>query len=696
MELLRSAAALISKVTSDFGFGFGEKVELPYDSFWELYDGIRKEDGLRCSIFVFNKGSVEEKWAMAQNALSKIRTLHHPYIIRYLNGKEIEGRSITIVTERVIPLNLNRNKIDKETSILGLYQISTALQFIHENALSVHGNVRISSIFVNESGEWKIFGLELFSLIKEKECILYTHGGRIPDSFKYMPPEIQCKSWGSLNETPLETAIDAYSLGCLIYEIFNGTFRASSDLTQRGKIPQTLFNTYKKLLNPKPTLRLSVSSFINYGRSDGGFFRTELIECSEFLEQFSLKDKEQRNAFLRQISDFIDKFPKLFLKFKVLPGLIRLFEFNEGGNKAFSLILKIGNLLENDYQSLISPFIAHMFLNQNKSIRLCLLENLSDYANHISNKVINDEIFPKMLSGFNDTSPLVREETVKAVLFIVSKLSEHNINNELLKYLLKTQRDQQPEIRTNTTICLGKIAKHIKPNNRQRILISAFTGSLQDSFVPARIAALMALRATYNLFDESVCCIKLIPTISPMLIDNEKSVRIQAKKTIDLYFQKVTKLISALDNTSESANSDISNIDKSKIIVDSNSSLFSKNKIEVKQKSYNNSIEKKKVSEMNVHAFKTKNTMKQVKENDLNEWNNTNSDNTTDLLTFDDVNEDKNYINNNSNEENIHQLDRLSTIDFKINNNISFEWKQNIWDNDWDSDDDDNWKLNEY
>lgn len=129
MELLRSAAVVVSKVTRSSGFSFGEKVGLSYDSFWELYDGIRKEDGLHCSLFVFNKRSVEEEWAMAQNAFLKLRTLRHPYIIRYLNGKEIEDRSITIVTERVVPLNSYKNSVDKETSMLGLYQISVLAEW---------------------------------------------------------------------------------------------------------------------------------------------------------------------------------------------------------------------------------------------------------------------------------------------------------------------------------------------------------------------------------------------------------------------------------------------------------------------------------------------------------------------------------------------------------------------------------------
>jgi len=43
-------------------------------------------------------------------------------------------------------------------------------------------------------------------------------------------------------------------------------------------------------------------------------------------------------------------------------------------------------------------------------------------------------------------------------------LNDRNINGDLLKYLAKTQSDEQPGIRTNTTICLGKIAKHLGIN----------------------------------------------------------------------------------------------------------------------------------------------------------------------------------------------------------------------------------------
>lgn len=58
-------------------------------------------------------------------------------------------------------------------------------------------------------------------------------------------------------------------------------------------------------------------------------------------------------------------------------------------------------------------------------------------------------------------APLVREQTVKSVLTIIPKLSDRVVNGDLLKYLAKTSNDSEPGIRTNTTVCLGKIAKYI-------------------------------------------------------------------------------------------------------------------------------------------------------------------------------------------------------------------------------------------
>lgn len=135
----------------------------------------------------------------------------------------------------------------------------------------------------------------------------------------------------------------------------------------------------------------------------------------------------------------------------------------------------------------------------------------------------------------------MREQTLKSVLVIISKLSDRTINGDLLRYLAKTANDEQPGIRTNTTICLGKIAKYLGTSNRAKVLIAAFTRSLRDPFVHARNAALMALAVTVEYFSDEDCATRLIPAVSPLLIDKEKLIRDQANKTIDVYLQRIRK-----------------------------------------------------------------------------------------------------------------------------------------------------------
>lgn len=134
---------------------------------------------------------------------------------------------------------------------------------------------------------------------------------------------------------------------------------------------------------------------------------------------------------------------------------------------------------------------------------------------------------------------MVREQTVKAVLSVVNKLSDRVVNGELLKFLARTANDEQPGIRTNTTICLGKIAKNLGPGvslksfggdgsvlilfqTRSKVLIAAFTRSIRDPFVHARNAGLLALAATIDTFTEEDCAGKILPAICPALLDKEK------------------------------------------------------------------------------------------------------------------------------------------------------------------------------
>ncbi|MCJ1298138.1 hypothetical protein MMC08_000927 [Hypocenomyce scalaris] len=572
MDFLKSAVASAISKGPPFPYTFGDRVEVD-NSIWTLYNGVKKEDGSSCSIFTFDSLANKLRLPLARNAVRKLRTLRHPGVLKVFDTVETDSY-IYIATERVTPLgwHVRRKSLSVETLKWGLYTIANTLKFINDEAASVHGNVRVSSIFTSESGEWRLGGFDVLSSMKDDDAIICAYGGSVPDSGRYAAPEIAKGGWGTLKRNPV-AAVDAYGYGLLIFEVFNGSFMGGDQIGQTKNIPFSMHQSYKRLLNVNPKSRLSTSHFLEQGRRNGGFFETPLVRLSEAIESLGLKSDGEREEFISELDEVSDDFPEEFFKMKVLPELLKSVEFGGGGPKVFSAVMKIGSKLsEEDYESRITPVVVRLFASPDRAIRVCLLDNLPRMIDHLSQKVVNDKIFPQLVTGFTDVAPVVREQTVKAVLTIITKLSDRTINGELLKYLAKTSNDEQPGIRTNTTICLGKIARSLGTNvsaifklailelgagklganlkkTRQKVLTAAFARSLRDPFVHARNAALMALAVTSDLFTEEDCASKILPLLCPSLIDKEKLIRDQANKTFDVYTQRIRKYAGTLPET---------------------------------------------------------------------------------------------------------------------------------------------------
>ncbi|KAK4138828.1 ARM repeat-containing protein [Trichocladium antarcticum] len=549
MDFLKSAVASAMAKGPPFPYTFGDKVDLD-PSIWTLYNGTRREDGSDCSIFSFDIPANRSALPLAKNALKKLRTLRHPGVIKVLDTAESDSY-IYIATERLVPLrwHVKRKSLSPETAKWGLYSIARTIKFINDEASSVHGNLKVASVYTTESGEWKLGGFEVLSNVKEDGAIIYTYGSAVPDSGRYTPPELAKSGWDALKRSP-HSAVDAYDFGALIFEIFNGNFNGGDQAGQTKNIPPGMHSSYKRLTNANPKPRLSVAHFLEQGRRNGAFFDTPLIKLTDGIENLGVKSEEEREAFLEDLEQLTDDFPEDFFKMKVLPELLKSVEFGGGGPKAFALVMKIAAKLTNeDFDTRVTPVLIRLFGNPDRAIRVCLLDNLPLMIDRLSQKVVNDKMFPQIVTGFTDVAPVVREQTLKSVLTLITKLSDRTINGELLRYLAKTANDEQPGIRTNTTICLGKIAKHLGSSSRAKVLIAAFSRSLRDPFVHARNASLMALGVTAEYFSEEDCAVRLLPAICPSLIDKEKLIRDQATKTVDVYIAKIKKAAAAMPDS---------------------------------------------------------------------------------------------------------------------------------------------------
>lgn len=183
--------------------------------------------------------------------------------------------------------------------------------------------------------------------------------------------------------------------------------------------------------------------------------------------------------------------------------------------------------------------ILKAYTSPDRSVRMMLLELLPSYVERVPSRKASENIWPNLITGFADSSAAIREATLRSVLPLSPKLTDRIRNNDLLRQLAKTQVDVEAGIRTNTTILLGRLAPTLNIGTRKSVLIPAFSRSLKDPFVHARVAGLMALMATSDSYDKDDLARSVLPAVSPNLVDKEKLVRDQAEKALEVFWAKI-------------------------------------------------------------------------------------------------------------------------------------------------------------
>lgn len=218
--------------------------------------------------------------------------------------------------------------------------------------------------------------------------------------------------WDAIKRNPL-TAVDAYNFGTLIFEVFNGNFVGADQAAQTKNIPPTMHSTYRRLVNANPKARVSVGNFLEQGKRSGGFFNTPLIKLTDSVDNLGMKTEEEREEFLRLVARLVkirmlsnfsdldglsDDFPEDYFKMKILPELLKSVEFGGGGPKVFGVVMKISTKLTDDeFEARVTPAVVRLFSSPDRAIRVSLLDNLPVMIDRLSQKIVNDKIFPQMV-----------------------------------------------------------------------------------------------------------------------------------------------------------------------------------------------------------------------------------------------------------------------------------------------------------
>ncbi|CAG5106864.1 Similar to scyl1: N-terminal kinase-like protein (Xenopus tropicalis) [Cotesia congregata] len=473
----------------DFPYEIGEVVDgFDGKSIWTLYRAKKKgtSNGDDVSVFVYDiKAGGEVQLEIARNAVKRLKTLRHPSVLTYVDSLETD-KVIYLATERIEPLHSRLlRKIDIGEG--------RALSFLNNDGNLRHNNVNLYSVFVNEeSGEWKLGCVEYMTTVDAPYMIL--------------PHELQTYSPPEVRENAKPTSVDMWGLGCLIWEAFNGPLGQRANLKSMEQIPKQLLTVYKELTSLSPDGRPNPADVIARCRSNSGFFKNDLVDALLFLEEIQMKEKGEKGRFFSQLASQLDSFPEGVGRHKILPQLLAAFEFGDAGSAVLPPLLQLGNQLPDaEYQKRVVPCVVKLFASNDRATRLRLLQQLDR--------------------------------------FVTPKLDYNNLNVEVLRYFAKLQSsDEQGGIRTNTTVCLGKIAQHLHPQIRQKVLIGAFIRGTRDPFPPARSASVSALAITQQYYLLQEVANRILPALCTLTTDADKTVRDTAFRTIRGFLFKLEKV----------------------------------------------------------------------------------------------------------------------------------------------------------
>lgn len=526
----------------DFPYEISNETEdIDSSSIWKLHQGKKKSSGEMVSVFVFevNSAASQSMLETAKAAVKRLKTLRHPSILTYIDSLETE-KLVYLVTELVVPLKQHLCKLHSSHSpdqaklaiSWGLHEIAQGLGFLNKDCNLSHNNVCLSSVYVDRAGEWRLGGVEYMTPVQDPHPVKH-----IPELQKYDPPEMKSSSRVKSNNW----SYDSWGLACLIWETFNDTLPHSTSLKSTNKIPSNLVSHYCELISSNPAARPSSLDFLKKASKEGSYFKNKFIEVMLFLREIHIKENDEKIHFFNNLSSALDSFPQDICKYKVLPELLNAFEFGNAGSSVLTPLFKLGkSLTDDEYQQKVVPCIVKMFSSKDRATRVKLLQKMEEFINYLQPSVINNQLFSSIAQGFLDTSPVIRDETIRCMQYLAPKLNHHNLNEEMLKHFARLQtKDEQGGIRTNTTVCLGRIACHLAPETRKKVLANAFLRGLRDPFPPARFAAILALSATEFSYGINECATKILPALCVCTIDPEKKVRTQAFKAISGFLEKL-------------------------------------------------------------------------------------------------------------------------------------------------------------
>ncbi|KAG6363787.1 hypothetical protein INS49_008890 [Diaporthe citri] len=491
---------------------------------WRIHDAKRKSTGKIYSVFIFDKKSLdshgnslgrssaaafkkvsEEVIERLKKEASSLAKLRHPSVLELVEPvEETRGGGLQFVTEPVTAslASLLQDKDDQERAggvggrssryvtedadgtrrrreleideleiQKGLLQISKALEFLHENAGLVHGNITPDAILINAKSDWKISGLSFCTPPENstkptsfQPLSLYETLNPDPRLPRSVQLDLDYTSPDFVLDNNLNVSSDMFSLGLLCVALYNSPHKSPLEcnssistykrLFQSSSTIPTVNNNFMssrplpkdlvahvlpRLITRRPAQRLTAKEF-----QETEFFDNILVSTIRFIESFPAKTPNEKQSFLRGLNKVLPSFPKSVMEKKLLPALLE-----ETKDKALlSLILgnvfKIIDLLPSGRRAFtdkVRPVLKEIFVTNNKNTEekdaardaglMVVLDNISTIANNTPGKEFKDDMLPVVAAAIAAPTHSVVDAGLRSLPVVLPVLDFSTIKNEL-------------------------------------------------------------------------------------------------------------------------------------------------------------------------------------------------------------------------------------------------------------------------
>ncbi|PKK53258.1 hypothetical protein CI102_1892 [Trichoderma harzianum] len=490
---------------------------------WKIYDAKKKSTGKTYSAFVFDKKaldahgssvgkgnaasykrSVEEVVERLKKEASSLAKLRHPSVLELVEPvEETRGGGLQFVTEAVTASlsGLLQEKDDQERSgpggrssryvtedadgvrrrreieideleiQKGLLQISKALEFLHDNAGLVHGNLTPDAVLINAKSDWKISGLSFCSPADNSAKPTSIHGISLhevlnldPRLPKFVQLNLDYTSPDFVMDNNLTPSADMFSLGLLCVALYNSphqspiechgslssykrTFSSPSTVPTTTNnylssrpLPRDLSNhVLPKLITRRPAQRMTAREF-----QQSEYFDNVLVSTIRFLDTFPAKTPNEKSQFLRGLNKVLPSFPKSVLEKKLLPALLDEMKDKDLLSPILQNVFKILTLLpaaRRAFSERVRPALKAVFVENAKQSQekdpardaglMVFLENISVIADNSNGGEFKDDVLPVIIAAIECPTPAIVDVALRSFAVVLPVLDFSTIKNEL-------------------------------------------------------------------------------------------------------------------------------------------------------------------------------------------------------------------------------------------------------------------------